>query len=189
MIPIPRYAMERQSSSSSVIGKPSTNMRSSRFWGLCTGASTPYTHYRLFRGRPVHTHSIFAAKAYSALFPQMDVWPRCLCAGLVRGSRTVRYAKNFTRRENTFRQVAGNLRFPLTVTYHGRPCNTLSAFILKQDSVEARHRTTPEVFYDTGVPVTSAVLGDHTYRKRDFSGATRIFPGLSLIRPRFRLCR
>ena len=27
----------------------------------------------------------------------------------------------FTRRENTFRQVVGNLRFPLTVTYHGCP--------------------------------------------------------------------
>jgi hypothetical protein len=24
-----------------------------------------------------------------------------------------------TRRENTFRQVKGNLRFPLTATYHG----------------------------------------------------------------------
>ena len=31
--------------------------------------------------------------AYSGVFPQMDVWPRCLCVGLVRGPRTVRYAK------------------------------------------------------------------------------------------------
>jgi len=29
--------------------------------------------------------------------------------------------KNFIRRESTFRQVVGNLRFPLTVTYHGCP--------------------------------------------------------------------
>ena len=27
--------------------------------------------------------------------------------------------QTFTRRENTFRQVVGNLRFPLTFTYHG----------------------------------------------------------------------
>jgi hypothetical protein len=67
--------------------------RSSRYAGLCTGAAAPHTPYRLFRGRPVRTHSIFAASAYSALFPQMDVWPRCLRVGLVRGSRTVRYAK------------------------------------------------------------------------------------------------
>jgi hypothetical protein len=29
--------------------------------------------------------------------------------------------RSFTRRENAFRQVKGNLRFPLTVTYHGCP--------------------------------------------------------------------
>ena len=64
-----------------------------RVFGDCARElHTPYTPYCLFRGRPVRTHSIFAANAYPALFPQMDVWPRCLCVGLVRGSRTVRYA-------------------------------------------------------------------------------------------------
>jgi hypothetical protein len=40
------------------------------------------------------------------------------------------------------------------------PLNTLSAFILKQDSVEARHRTTADVFYDTWIPVISDYFGD-----------------------------
>jgi signal transduction histidine kinase len=40
-----------------------------------------------FKARPVYSHSIDVC---STLFPQMDVWPRCLCVGLVKGSRTVR---------------------------------------------------------------------------------------------------
>ena len=32
--------------------------------------------------------------------------------------------KSFTRRENTFRQVKGNLRFPLTITYHRCPASS-----------------------------------------------------------------
>jgi hypothetical protein len=112
------------------------------------GAPTPCTPYRLFRGRPVHTHSIFAANAYSALFPQPDVWPRCYA--LVSSEDRGQFATQKFTVENTFRQVAGNLRFPFTVTYQDVPSNTLSAFILKQESVEARHRTTADVFYDTG---------------------------------------
>jgi hypothetical protein len=61
--------------------------------GTVHGSQNPYTPYRLFRCRPVRTHSIFVADAYSALFPRMDVWPRCLCVGLAKGSRTARYAK------------------------------------------------------------------------------------------------
>jgi hypothetical protein len=33
----------------------------------------PYTHHRLFRGRPICAHSIFVDDAYPPLFPQMDV--------------------------------------------------------------------------------------------------------------------
>ena len=36
---------------------------------------------------------------------------------------------HFTRRENTFRQVVGNLRFPLTLTYHGCPGLFMSPYL------------------------------------------------------------
>jgi hypothetical protein len=45
------------------------------------GASAPNTPYRLFRGRPVYSNSIFVDGVCSALFPQMDVWLRCQSVG------------------------------------------------------------------------------------------------------------
>jgi hypothetical protein len=71
LLPLPRCTQATRISISSC--QRSTG-RSLRFWGLCTGASTPNTPYRLFQGRPVYHNSIFADSGSSALFPQMDVW-------------------------------------------------------------------------------------------------------------------
>jgi hypothetical protein len=68
--------------------KPHRDMPST--FGVLPVASVPNTPHRLFQGRPVYHNSIFVDDACPALFPQMDVWPRCHCVGLAKGSRTVR---------------------------------------------------------------------------------------------------
>jgi hypothetical protein len=69
--------------------------------------------------------------------------------------------QSFTRRENTFRQVAGNLRFPLTVTYHGchlfLPVESLSPGILLS-AVRIKVSENPEVtspLFSVGAKSTS----------------------------------
>jgi hypothetical protein len=54
----------------------------------------------------------------SALFPQMDVWPRCQSVGPDKRSRTAKNQNHLLTR-GTYCRVNGNLRFPLTITYHG----------------------------------------------------------------------
>jgi hypothetical protein len=99
--------------------------RSLRFRGLCTGVSAPNTPHRLFQGRPGYLNSIFV-DGVSALFPQMDVWPRCHCVGPIKGSMTVQNPSYPLARRTHSARVKGNLRFPLTITYHGCPRNRLS---------------------------------------------------------------
>jgi hypothetical protein len=77
------------------------------------GPSAPNTPYRLFRGWPIHSHSIFVARFYPTLFPQMDVWPRYLCVGLVKGSRTVRNT-HYPSARRTY--SAGSRRMPSGLT-------------------------------------------------------------------------
>jgi hypothetical protein len=92
--------------------------RSSPISWLCTGASALNTPHRLFRGRPVYSNSIFVDGVCSALFPQMDVWPRCQSVGPDKRSRTAKNQNHLLTR-GTYCRVNGNLRFPLTITYHG----------------------------------------------------------------------
>ena len=53
----------------------------------------------------------------------MDVWPRCYCVGCTEKMRTVLNRIPQIAWGKPFHQVRGNLRFPLTVTYHGCPRN------------------------------------------------------------------
>ena len=68
----------------------STGRSSRAFRGLVHGASAPNTSRRLFQGRPVYSNSIFVDGVCSALFPQMDVWPRWQSVGPDKRSRTAK---------------------------------------------------------------------------------------------------
>jgi hypothetical protein len=65
-----------------------------------------------------YSHSIFVDNFSPALFPQMHVWPRCHCVGLVKGSRP---ARNTCQLGEPLLQYQGESPFPLTSTYFGCP--------------------------------------------------------------------
>jgi hypothetical protein len=101
--------------------------RSLRLKGLCTGISVPNTPYRLFQGRPVYSNSIFV-DSVSTLFPQMDVWPRCHCVGLAKGSRSVR-STTIRRLGEPIPPSQGESPFPLDfyLSWMSPPCRILLA--------------------------------------------------------------
>ena len=80
------------------------------FLGTVYGSLAPNTPHQLFQGRPVYPHSIFVDGVGAV--PQMDVWPRCYCAGPAKGSRTTRNSKYLLARRTPSAGSRG-ISFPL----------------------------------------------------------------------------
>jgi hypothetical protein len=117
--------------------------RSSRFRGLCAGASAPNTPYRLFRGRPVYSNSIFVDGVCSALFPQMDVWLRCQSVGPAKRSRTVRDSNHLLAR-GTHSAESRESPFPLDFYLSWMPPKPPQPETMGDDSYRGIFRPSPK---------------------------------------------